>query len=592
MITQKKIKELNFSDQKYIIPSYQRGYRWDSKQITELLDDLLEVYNTRQGKYCLQPVVVNTIEKDRKFEIIDGQQRLTTIFIILLKLSRFTDERFNLEFETRKNCESFFEGLNEGKYDYSNPDFAHISNAHKVVTDWFQDLKDRKINSTIEMNIFNTLMDNVEVIWYDIEQPSREESIKIFTRLNSGKIPLTTAELLKALFLSSANFPEGSLIKEQLDISNKWNQIEYQLQDDEFWSFINKEENHTATRIEYIFRLIAESEGVTIHENDDIFRHYYPKYIQNMQEKTQVFVEDNWNKVEFYFTILREWYYDEELYHLIGLLIWNGLEVNQLIIWYKTKDKEKFKYRLFKEIDERFCNVDFRTMNYKGTSYRDSFKTLVFFNVMESYQTKNRKLPFSRIKNTDTKWSLEHIHAQNADEVRQNEYKQWIEDHLKVVSVLNSGNTMDKLIEEIRDFLKEFEIKQPVELKDQFAVISAKIINAFSYEENKKDLGPRSKIEFEKLAEEHHISNLALLDTKSNSSLGKSVFAVKRNALIRMDYNGTYIPLATKNSFLKYYSDFPEHLNYWTLSDRDEYIGRMIEKVNFVKKQSKRYEDE
>ena len=73
-------------DRKFNIPSFQRGYRWEKRQVTELLDDLKEFIDTvidndqnnKQGQfYCLQPVVVqpNTQQQD-VYDIIDGQQRL------------------------------------------------------------------------------------------------------------------------------------------------------------------------------------------------------------------------------------------------------------------------------------------------------------------------------------------------------------------------------------------------------------------------------------------------------------------------------------------------------------------------------------
>ena len=59
----------------FIIPSYQRGYRWERKQVETLLNDIMD---NGDKPYCLQPVVVRKRD-DGKFELIDGQQRLTTI---------------------------------------------------------------------------------------------------------------------------------------------------------------------------------------------------------------------------------------------------------------------------------------------------------------------------------------------------------------------------------------------------------------------------------------------------------------------------------------------------------------------------------
>src|SRR5690625_3381506 len=83
-------------EENFYIPRYQRGYRWGKQEITELLNDLkeyCELISDRENKvskfYCLQPVVVKEKEwlKDNEtikgWEVIDGQQRLTTLFLIL-----------------------------------------------------------------------------------------------------------------------------------------------------------------------------------------------------------------------------------------------------------------------------------------------------------------------------------------------------------------------------------------------------------------------------------------------------------------------------------------------------------------------------
>ena len=85
---------------KFFIPSYQRGYRWTEQQVNDLLNDVNGFKPTKdelgfESWYCLQPLVVarmkendprldNENEDDKKdwYEVIDGQQRLTTIFII------------------------------------------------------------------------------------------------------------------------------------------------------------------------------------------------------------------------------------------------------------------------------------------------------------------------------------------------------------------------------------------------------------------------------------------------------------------------------------------------------------------------------
>ena len=71
----------------FYIPSYQRGYRWDKQQVLELLNDIYE-FSKKKSKeesefYCLQPIVLLKDEENDYYKVIDGQQRLTTILLIL-----------------------------------------------------------------------------------------------------------------------------------------------------------------------------------------------------------------------------------------------------------------------------------------------------------------------------------------------------------------------------------------------------------------------------------------------------------------------------------------------------------------------------
>lgn len=100
-ITLKSVR--NLLGMKFFIPSYQRGYRWTEQQVKDLLNDIKEfIDNGTNNIYCIQPLVVkerdqdilskikkaNSIDEVKQFllgswEVIDGQQRLTTIKIIL-----------------------------------------------------------------------------------------------------------------------------------------------------------------------------------------------------------------------------------------------------------------------------------------------------------------------------------------------------------------------------------------------------------------------------------------------------------------------------------------------------------------------------
>lgn len=207
-IALKTVNEL--LNENFFIPSFQRGYRWTSEEVKDLLDDLLEFHGKEKSKeefYCLQPIVVTPINS--KFSVIDGQQRLTTIYIILSHLEYLMTvlgkKKFTLEFETRKDSGIFLEKSTRKRDE--NIDYFHICQALETVENWFA-LKDGSAQINILHTLTNETGNNVQVIWYEVPNTTENDAIEIFTRINMGKIPLTNAELIKALFLRRANFEE------------------------------------------------------------------------------------------------------------------------------------------------------------------------------------------------------------------------------------------------------------------------------------------------------------------------------------------------------------------------------------------------
>ena len=71
----------------------------------------------------------------------------------------------------------------------------------------------------------------------------------------------------------------------------------------------------------------------------------------------------------------------------------------------------------------------------------------------------------------------------------------------------------------------------------------------------------------------HSIDNLALLDKNANSSISNNFFDVKRSMIIEKDRNGEFVPVCTRNVFLKYYSEDPSQIHYWSESDRRDYLN-------------------
>lgn len=316
----KAIKDINNCS--FYIPDYQRGYRWGKEQVTDLLDDLKEFYEDRYRNnkvskeiYCLQPLVVK--ENGSKWDVIDGQQRLTTIFIILSCLAN--EQPYSIEYQTREKSKDFLEGLaNDTTEEYKgNADFYHMHFAYETVKEW-------QANNAVDITDFSKMInERVNFIWYELD--GNEDPIKVFTRLNIGKIGLTESELIKALFLNRNNFTSSTQEKEKLltlvEIAAEWDKIEYRLQDDRFWLFFHENDYDRPTRIDFILDLIRKMNTNANGYNDKMYPTftYFYEVIEGAPNK-QTKISALWKQIYGIYSTIEEWYNDEELYHFIGYL--------------------------------------------------------------------------------------------------------------------------------------------------------------------------------------------------------------------------------------------------------------------------------
>ena len=298
----KAINDLLGSD--FLIPAYQRGYRWTEQQVIELLQDVLAFQlsdegRSREGFYCLQPIVVKASDSNGLWEIVDGQQRLTTAFLILQYFNQRLAERFQrklytIDYETRPGSKEYLLNPTEEQSE-QNIDFYFLYVAMRAIEEWFED-KDNLVN-----DFEAALLNRVKVIWYEL--PETESSIDAFTRLNIGKIPLTNAELVRALFLRSRNFPHAAALQ-QLKIAQEWDSIEKALQNDDFWYFLTNDTSNL-NRIELIFELITEEDtedGRSLPDDFVSFHHF-----SDMLSQDQAKPVDLWDRVKQYFMTLEEW---------------------------------------------------------------------------------------------------------------------------------------------------------------------------------------------------------------------------------------------------------------------------------------------
>ena len=565
------------------IEAYQRGYRWSKDEIIHLLEDVDEIPDGQN--YCLQPIVVKN--NDGIFELIDGQQRLTTLYLIMKYLTLYVDLKYSIEYTTRKSengnigSKELLENI--GTIDLnstsSNIDELFIKKAYSYIKEWFNGDKAR-------MNSFSgKLQKYVTVIWYEVDDT--EDSVGIFTRLNIGKISLTNAELVKALFLSRgrkddhgvyAGNPYGIENKMQHEIALQWDAMEKGLHDSKFWSFItNEKEDKYPIRMELFFDIMENKpEGECSFYT---FNRFYDHF-KNSANKS-----DAWETIVRYYQQLQEWYTDFNLYHQIGYLIAIGKSIKELLDLAMSREnplkKSEFRNKILEMIRESVIfeknnNGQIEELDYADLNYEDHKEyihiLLLLFNVETIRQKgdEDNRFPFERYKNEGT-WSLEHIHAQNSESLKTNQdWKMWLELHKRSLnSLLKNCDEHSKLaisisevIEKMDSVLSHIAVEHyRGSIRDEFNDVAPAVVNILSDGDEKSQM--------------HSISNMALLTVGENAALNNSTFDVKRVKILDMDRDGDYIPTCTKNVFMKYYSSSDTKLHFWADEDRRCYIEAM-----------------
>lgn len=559
----------------FTIEAYQRGYRWGEDEVKYLLEDINEIPDGQ--KYCLQPVVVKNVND--KYELIDGQQRMTTLYLIMKYLNAYVDINYSIEYTTRKSennhigSKELLESID--KIDLtlssSNIDELFIKKSYGIIKTWFNGEKSKM------MSFANKLQKYVTIIWYEVDED--EDSVSIFTRLNIGKINLTNAELVKALFLSRgkkdsegryAGNPYGIEEKKQHEIALGWDSMEKDLHDEKFWSFItNEKSDRYPIRMELLFDMIEMKPGNE--SNFYTFNRFYERF-KNSDNKYET-----WELIERYMQQLKEWYNDFDLFHHIGFLVATGTSVKSLLDIAMSTDnpikKSEFRLKVLEMIRQRMIfkvgeeEIDYAELNYeKHSAYIQC--VLLLFNVETIRQKgdENIRFPFDRYKNEGT-WSLEHIHAQNSENLKTNqEWKDWLEIHKKSLEGLEVSSEGKKQIDDVISRMNEVishidEIGYKGSIRDEFNAVAPDVINILSDGDDKSQM--------------HTLSNMALLTVGENATLNNSTFDVKRMKIIDMDKAGDYIPICTRNVFMKYYSSSDTKLHFWSEEDRKGYIRAM-----------------
>lgn len=627
------VSELLTGSYAFSIPSYQRGYRWESsedgmtdndvKQVDDLLIDLTTFAKANAHKtanYYLQPLMV----KPRKtttgnttryvWDVLDGQQRLTTMLLIL----RCINEKlypnaplslYSIQYENRKQLDFAKITYDPSSADYNYPiptdnlDSYFVRKAKDRIERWYGDeiKNDQSLQDKIKELLFYP--DNsranassspslrAKFIWYNVEPipandkmlvGNRLHDIEIFNRLNRGKISLTNSELIKALFLlciqpyaSSA----GSIINPDT-LVRKWDEMGKKFQDNEFWDMIAPKNQEYSNRLDLLFDFVRDCKNG---KDKNAYRFYYDQMHQLLSTPDISEIERLWDEVKFFFDTLCKWHENVHMHNYIGFLVENGVSISSI---YASISAGGNLASIIKDNIGLTDINDIDALNYQDRNdFAKIRKILLLFNILTCDRF-GQKFPFNLYRKNS--YDVEHVNSQTDRPIEKIEEKrEWVIEHAfaclrydrterNATGFTQSAFEARNLIIEGIQLLKHFKNNAHRDLGERFKPYRIKVENYYACGSTTQSM-----------ANKDSIGNLTLLNSSINREYKNALFPKKLRTLKRSDQEGAYIPLCTKYMFLKYYSNPQANVSAfnmmrWRDADQEEYIKAIKDTIKTI----------
>lgn len=565
---------LDYEAEFYHIASYQRGYKWgfdENGAVSILLNDLWDAYtksivSKKPIDYYLQYITLKKSDGTSYLEVIDGQQRLTTLSIMLSVLSYLTNAKNitinRLDYAVRSN---FFEdyiyqnekievllasewdrktGLTIGEDSFNNQDTYYLFGALKKCHLFFNQLETKKQNEFYEF-----LCNHVQIIVNVVEHVSSE---KTFSNLNSNKVPLTEAELIKALFITKqARITNDSQKKsfreiqeQRLILGRRWDEIENWVNDKVVRSFyfgaFNDPMFGFLSLVAKNIKDIPFKEQTSHHELFNFFN----------QQDINLIQQELYNT----FWVLKDWIKDPIIHNKLGyLFFYKGSKINILdfIKNFKYKSKDNFYNKLLKKVIKNIpVGLD---INYEDNP-NEIHQILLALNV---FSTKKKFDFYNYIKEN---WTLEHIFPQTPEGKK---------------NVLTDADK-DNIIKMVHDEDKE-KVKRVLKKKER--------------DSEEKEIYTDA---LKRSGYIHNLGNMCLLSNVDNILNGCGFYDEKRTKILKRIKNGGFIPSHTIEVFTKsIFEENPGDFTRWNKANIDshrEIIQNEISNLTNLFKEESEYE--
>ncbi|WP_324720513.1 DUF262 domain-containing protein [Salinimicrobium sp. HB62] len=561
----------------YHIPAYQRGYKWSSERdgaVTVLLNDLKKAYLTaKEGKkkeYFLQYITLKKISlaEGKGLEVIDGQQRLTTLSVILSSLAIFLDEENisanKLHYAIRENFfddhiykksgfnslvqKSWHQTITENK-ELNKQDIFYLFKAAEKCNSFFgKELKNELLD------FYNYLLNEVKLIVNSIEPHIESEAV--FKNLNSNKVPLTEAELIKALIITSlgrnrtnekiTNFHE--ILEIRSKIGRVWDEISSWVHRPEIKSFyFNNKKDAMHELLKLTAASLEEQNKLKIKAGEfPLFNAFLDFGNIDVVFKELLEIKNT----------LDDWFTDPLFYNLIGFHRFakksGNNNRNYLVSLLSHTSKTSLLAKLEDDKEGLLKQIKIEELNYEE-SPENIHHILLALNVFIEGWQKDFRFNFYAFEQEN--WSLEHIFPQTP-EGKKNILS--IENKLAIKEILESNLTPE--IEMVLDLDERDQAQKEIYYKALKAEASL-----------------------------NSIGNMCLMTGGDNASNGNKFFPEKRNNILNLIQKGSFVPKHTFDVFSKMFEDADTaRMNVWSKRDMESHSNHIKNVLKLKLKESKK----
>lgn len=275
-----------FHNKSYVVPPFQRGYAWKSEQIRELLDDITEFLDGDEPVYLLGQVIVTSSTVPDEYILVDGQQRTTSLLLLLIALQKkfrkipnfHENDELDYQYSQLNQLIRFaYQGKLQPRVKVSEEGVAYVEgllrdNVPSTVEGWTQQnlrevyliitqhIEDNWPNPEEIPSVYEKIVKGIHLV--RLELPSYDDAVKVFERINNRGLALSSADLVKNLLFEIVHDDNHKEL-----ISQRWAQTAEHLY---------KCKNNRIRNMEYLLRsliIVIKGELVSNLEMRDDWRY-------------------------------------------------------------------------------------------------------------------------------------------------------------------------------------------------------------------------------------------------------------------------------------------------------------------------------